>query len=30
MASTQKPTDTEIGGFLNRLSEYRATLGETD
>jgi hypothetical protein len=24
------PTDADIGGFLNRLNEYRATLSETD
>ena len=30
MASASKPTDADIGGFLNRLSEYRATISESD
>jgi hypothetical protein len=30
VASVPMPTDTEIEGFLGRLKEYRATLGETD
>ena len=30
MASAPKPSDTDIGGFLNRLSEYRTTLSEAD
>jgi hypothetical protein len=30
MASAPTPTDADVGGFLGRLNEYRATLSETD